>query len=135
MLLSLSYAIRCLKCDMRQVFRNVEQLIVHQAAPEEGIGRASGCKKVDLAVRDLYRRRLLAINATKKRKAESNVLRTAVDNAEAAEKRSKLRQDTLTASFDRNEVGFDLNMYMNLLLHVQHSVNFDFKSTVFSDQY
>ena len=133
MLLSLSYAIRCLKCDNKQVFRNVEQLIVHQAAPEQGIGRASGCKKVVLAVRDHYRRRLLDINTTKKRKAESNALQTALDNAEADGKRAKLKQDTITAAFDRNEVGFNLNMCMNLLLHVQQSVNFDFKSTVFSD--
>ena len=37
------------------VYRNVEQLELHLAALENGVGKDSGCKSVDIAVRDLMR--------------------------------------------------------------------------------
>ena len=37
------------------VYRNVEQLDLHLAALENGVGKDSGCNSVDIAVRDLMR--------------------------------------------------------------------------------
>ena len=48
----------CKHCKKTFVFRNVGQLVCHLAAPDNGVGKASGCASVPPEVKMRYRRRL-----------------------------------------------------------------------------
>ena len=59
----------CYKCF---VFRNAEQLQLHLACPEEGVGKQSGCTKVraiSLAIRRKYATALSDLKAEKEKKS------------------------------------------------------------------
>ena len=49
---------KCKHCQRKFVFRNVGQLVCHLAAPDTGVGKASGCASVPPEVKKKCRRRL-----------------------------------------------------------------------------
>ena len=68
-------------CNKRMVYRNVDQLELHLAALENGVGKDSGCKSVDIAVRDLMRIGISAREAKQDRARQQSEHRKAVEKA------------------------------------------------------
>ena len=64
------------------VYRNVEQLELHLAALENGVGKDSGCKSADIAVRDLMRIGISAREAKQDRARQQSEHRKAVEKAQ-----------------------------------------------------
>ena len=88
--------------EYKVVLRNVEQLVAHLAAPERGIGAASGCRNAPPAVREKFANRIAAKEDTKKRKMSAQATLLALESAEKARKSST--QTTITTAFAASQV-------------------------------
>jgi hypothetical protein len=87
------------------VYRNVEQLELHLAALENGVGKDSGCKSVDIAVRDLIRIGISAREAKQDRARQQSEHRKAVEKAQdLVEPKRKSIQPFITASMASSTV-------------------------------
>ena len=87
------------------VYRNVEQLELHLAALENGVGKDSGCKSVDIAVRDLMRIGISAREAKQDRARQQSEHRKAVEKAQdLVEPKRKSIQPFITASMASSTV-------------------------------
>jgi hypothetical protein len=80
------------------VYRNAEQLELHLAL-ENGVGKDSGCKSADIAVRDLMRIGISAREAKQDRARQQSEHRKAVEKAQdLVEPKRKSIQPFITAS-------------------------------------
>ena len=87
------------------VYRNVEQLELHLAALENGVGKDSGCKSADIAVRDLMRIGISAREAKQDRARQQSEHRKAVEKAQdLVEPKRKSIQPFITASMASSTV-------------------------------
>ena len=83
------------------VYRNVEQLDLHLAALENGVGKDSGCNSVDIAVRDLMR---IGVSA---REAKHDRARQQSEHRKAEEKAQDLVEPKRKSTHPAVYHGFD----------------------------
>ena len=87
------------------VYRNVEQPELHLAALENGVGKDSGCKSVDIAVRDLMQIGISSREAKQDRARQQSEHRKAVEKAQdLVEPKRKSTQPFITASMASSTV-------------------------------
>jgi hypothetical protein len=87
-------------CGFHQVYRNVETLQSHLAAPDFGIGRDSGCSKADLAVRDKYRAKVAQREMDKEKQKSKEVHRLKCERADKESKRARRQSNQAQPSID-----------------------------------
>ena len=98
------------------VYQNVEQLELHLAALESSVGKDSGCKSVDIAVRDLMRIGISAREAKQDRARQQSEHRKAVEKAQdLVEPKRKSIQPFITASMASSTLIFVIIGSKNIL--------------------
>jgi len=79
--------VKCNHCNRCFVFRNVQQLVCHLAAPSSGLGKDFACASVPPAVRVRYAERMSRYEEEKKSKASKERCRVASESLELESKK------------------------------------------------